>query len=153
MCSVAPAPLTESAVLTALRDCYHPQLHANLVDLGLVQSIRIALDSTAPGSGILGIPPRYELRIDLRRIPAGKAEDGLGNTLEEALDIQLTALVQNRLAGFPSISRTDVRVLHNSAWTPDLISPQIRERILRAIASKHRSHDLVQIQTAPQKRH
>jgi metal-sulfur cluster biosynthetic enzyme len=140
MRSVPLIPLTESGILAALRDCYHPELRANIVDLGLVQSIDIAPDSEAPGAGIPGVAPRCRIEIGLLRAsPEGGADD---------IAPQIAALIQNRLAAFPSISRTEVQILREPAWTSHRIAPKLRERIELAIASNHRPHDLVQIQTA-----
>lgn len=132
-------PLTESAVLAALRDCYHPELRVSLVDLGLVHSIAIQPDASAPGSGIPGVPPRYSVHIELLPTTGDPAGDDLSP--------QLFALIQNRLAAFPAVSRTHVQTALHSAWTPERIAPQLRARVMLAIASNHRPDDLVQIQT------
>jgi metal-sulfur cluster biosynthetic enzyme len=42
--------LTESDILTALRDCYDPVLPCNIVDLGLIRSIVVTPDLEAPGT-------------------------------------------------------------------------------------------------------
>ena len=49
--------LTETDILAALRDCYDPALPCNIVDLGLIRSIKITPDLEAPGTGIPGVPP------------------------------------------------------------------------------------------------
>jgi metal-sulfur cluster biosynthetic enzyme len=140
MRSVPIIPLTESGIMAALRDCYHPELRANIVDLGLVHSIDIEPDAEAPGSGIPGVAPRYRIEIGL----LCASEESGTNEVEQ----QIAALIQNRLAAFPSISRTEARTVPEPAWTSDRIVPGLRERIELAIASNHRPHDLVQIQTA-----
>jgi metal-sulfur cluster biosynthetic enzyme len=55
--------LTESDILTALRDCYDPSVPCNIVDLGLIDSITITPDFEAPGSNIPGVPPRHCIHI------------------------------------------------------------------------------------------
>ena len=140
MRSVPVIPLTESGIVAALRDCYHPEFRCNIVGLGLIHSIEIEPDVEAPGSGISGIAPRYRIEIGLLHASPEIGTDEAGP--------QIAALVQNRLAAFPSISRTEVQILREPAWTSDRIAPELRERIELAIASNHRPHDLVQIQTA-----
>ena len=132
--------LTEADVLAALRDCYDPEIRANIVELGLVQSVSIAHDPDAPGSGIPGVPPRYRVHI-------GLAPPYPGSEMEA----QIIAVIENRLAAFAAISRTRVEILPEPRWTPDRVAPELRERLSRAIASNKRPHALVQIQTASAK--
>ncbi len=73
--------LSESAILTALRDCFDPELKLNVVDLGLIYD---------PASGLI---------------------------VEQ---------VRNRLAGIPDISRIDVSLVWEPAWSADRISEEGR---------------------------
>ena len=41
---------------------------------------------------------------------------------DEGLDAQLAAVVRNRLAGLPEVSRIAVKVAEERAWTPALIT-------------------------------
>jgi metal-sulfur cluster biosynthetic enzyme len=132
--SPQPIPLTESAIRAALRDCYEPEIVLNIVDLGLIESISIAPDPNAPGSGIPGVPARYSVRIAL--ILTTPAEDS-----------PLPAQIQNRLAAFETISRTEVILLARPIWTPERISPEGRERFVAHLASRKAANDLVQIKT------
>jgi metal-sulfur cluster biosynthetic enzyme len=140
MRTTANSPLTEADILSALRDCYDPEFRANIVELGLVHSISIAQDLDAPGAGIPGVPPRYRVHISLTPPSPGSETQA-----------QIIAIVENRLAAFPSISRTRVEVLSEPRWTPDRVAPELRERLSLAIASNQRPHALVQIQTASPK--
>lgn len=132
--------LTEADVLTALRDCYHPEIRANIVELGLVHSISIAHDADAPGAGIPGVPERY--RVHIRLLSQGSRPDA---------EAQIIALTENRLAAFPTISRTEIEILPAPHWTADLVAPELRERLSLALASNQRPHALVQIQTVSAK--
>jgi metal-sulfur cluster biosynthetic enzyme len=129
--------LTEAEVLAALHDCYDPQVPLNIVDLGLVYSINLAPDSEAPGAGIPGVPQRHRVHIALTLSPIADAEtDG-------AL---LIAQIQNRLAAFPTISRTEVTLLTEPAWSPGRISPAGRARLASATLPPGKPADaLVQI--------
>jgi metal-sulfur cluster biosynthetic enzyme len=40
-------PLTETNVLTALRDCFDPEVKLNLVDLGLIYDVKLEPDTEA----------------------------------------------------------------------------------------------------------
>ena len=92
--------MTEVDLLTALRDCYHPRLHRNIVELKLIRNASLERDDTAPGANIPGVPPRYIAHVSLTATP----NDPDAETL-------LTAQIQNRLAGLPTISRTEVQFL------------------------------------------
>ncbi|HVG26519.1 MAG TPA: hypothetical protein VM865_02850 [Acidobacteriaceae bacterium] len=92
--------MTEADLIAALRDCYDPVLHRDIVTLGLVQSATLSPDPEAPGTGIPGVPPRFVARVVLR--PSSADETGI-----EAL----RAHIQNRLAGLPQLSRSQVEIL------------------------------------------
>lgn len=99
--------LTQSEIITALRDCYDPELPCNIVDLGLVRAIAIAPDSEAPGAGIPGVPQKHFVQIDL--ILTHPSED---------TEAQLRAQIANRLAGLEAVSQTTITVHTEPAWSP-----------------------------------
>ena len=110
--------LTEAQIREALRDCYDPEIPLNIVDLGLVQRIALTPDLEAPGAGIPGVPQKHLLTLDL--IPA---------TEDETARAQLTAQIQNRLAGLPELSRATIHLLDTPRWSPQLITPQGRRQL------------------------
>lgn len=115
---ITSAMLTESDILNALRDCYDPNLPCNIVDLGLVKSITVALDPDAPGAGIPGVPQKH--RIDV--------EFTLTNPTEEA-EAQLSAQIRNRLAGMEEAGETAVIFVREPAWDPQQITPRGRRTL------------------------
>ena len=92
--------MTDADLLQSLRDCYHPILKRNIVDLGLIRSATLTHDDQAPGASIPGVPRRYIAHITLTAPSA-----------DEAAIAQLQAQIENRLAGLPAISRTIVALL------------------------------------------
>jgi metal-sulfur cluster biosynthetic enzyme len=136
-----PATLAEADILAALRDCYEPEIALNIVDLGLIESISLAPDPAAPGSGIPGVPPRHRVSIALILINS--------NSSAESDGAPLIAQIQNRLAAFETISRTEVHVLSHPAWTPDRISPEGRKLFAAHLNSRKGAHDLIQIKIQP----
>jgi metal-sulfur cluster biosynthetic enzyme len=110
--------LTESEVISALRDCYDPELPCNIVDLGLVRSVTVTVDPDAPGSGIPGVPQKSRVRIDL-----------VLTHPDEATEAQLRAQISNRLAGIETVSQTTIHLQSEPAWNPGNITPAGR-RIL-----------------------
>lgn len=92
--------MTEGDLLNALRDCYDPMQRRNIVDMHLVQSVAVSVDLDAPGASVRGAAPRFIARIVLR----APGSDELRNA-------QLTAQIENRLAGIPEISRSQIDML------------------------------------------
>jgi metal-sulfur cluster biosynthetic enzyme len=92
--------MTDADLVHALRDCYDTLQQRNLVDLGLVQRASLELDRDAPGANIRGLTPRYIARITLRA-PGS----------DDTRNAQLRAQIENRLAGLPEISRTEIEML------------------------------------------
>ena len=92
--------MTDADLVQSLRDCYDPILKRNIVDLGLIRSATLTRDNEAPGAAIPGMAPRYIAHITLTA-PAA----------DEAAVAQLQAQIENRLAGLPAISRTNITLL------------------------------------------
>jgi metal-sulfur cluster biosynthetic enzyme len=110
--------LTETNILEALRDCYDPVLPCNIVDLGLIRSIKVMRDDQAPGASIPGVPPKHRIQIEI--IPTQS---------DEAATAQLHAQIANRLAGLEAVSHTTVTLLNDPAWTPLDITPAGRKTL------------------------
>ena len=111
--------LTEDHIRDALRVCYDPEIPLNIVDLGCVHSIRLAADPNAPGAGIPGVPARQSLLLNL-----------ISATADEDRQAQLLAVVENRLAGMPKLSRITVALVDDPVWNPAAITPEGR-RLLK----------------------
>jgi hypothetical protein len=98
--------MTDADLLRALRDCYDTvqrknSAHSkNIVDLGLVQSATLTRDTDAPGANVSGLPARHIAHITLRAPGA-----------DDTRNAQLCAQIENRLAGLPEISRTEIELL------------------------------------------
>ena len=94
--------LNEDQILTALRDCFDPEVKLNLVDLGLIYGIEIGPDpDSAPAW------PRQWVKVRMTLTTQYCPASGL--ILEQ---------VRNRLAGIPDISRVDVDLVWEPKWTP-----------------------------------
>ena len=110
--------LTESEIITALRDCYDPELPCNIVDLGLVRAIAITPDNDAPGAGIPGVPEKNHVHIDL-----------ILTNPSEAAEAQTRAQIANRLAGLETVSQTTTTILAAPSWTPANITAAGRKTL------------------------
>jgi metal-sulfur cluster biosynthetic enzyme len=109
-------PLTEETVREALRDCYDPEVPCNIVDLGLVYSVAVALDPDAPGAGIPGVPQRHKVQIGLTLTSKGCPAH-----------TQIIAQIEGRLSAFETVSQTSVDLVWEPAWSPARISPEGRK--------------------------
>lgn len=105
--------LAESDILAALRDCFDPEIKLNVVDLGLIYAL-----ATGPDPDSTPAWPRQWVRITMTLVAADSPASGL--ILEQ---------VRNRLAGIPDISRIDVDLVWQPAWSTDRISEEGRRQL------------------------
>jgi len=108
--------MTEDLVREALRDCYDPEVPCNIVDLGLVYRVAVEVDPDAPGAGIPGVPVRHKVGIGLTLTSKGCPAH-----------TQIIAQIEGRLSAFQEISRTDVELVWEPAWSPARISAEGRK--------------------------
>ena len=99
--------LTESDILTALRDCFDPEVKVNLVDLGLIYAVETGPDPEAAPAW-----PRQWVKVTMTLTNAESPASGL--VLEQ---------VNNRLATIPDISKIEVSLVWEPKWTQHRISP------------------------------
>lgn len=105
--------LNEDEILTALRDCFDPEVKLNLIDLGLIYGI-----ATEPDPNSTPKWPRQHVKVTMtlttRECPAS------GLIFEQ---------VHNRLLSIPDISKVDVDVVWEPKWTPHRISESGRKQL------------------------
>lgn len=105
--------LSESEILTALRDCFDPEVKVNLVDLGVIYGVE-----TGPDPHSTPAWPRQWVRVTMTLTHQESPANGL--ILEQ---------VSNRLAGVPDISKVDVDLVWEPKWTPHRISEAGRRQL------------------------
>ena len=100
--------ITQEDVLSALKQCYDPEIPVNIVDLGLI----------------------YEVRFDA--VP----EDQQDVTIEMTLTAQgcpehvnISAQVKSRLEQLPGVRNAAVNIVWNPPWTPERLSPDARKQL------------------------
>ena len=102
------ASLTQEDVLTALKDCYDPEIPVNIVDLGLIYGVRF---EPAPED-------KQDVTVDMTLTAQGcPAHVMIGE--------QVKARVQ-QLAGVRS---ANVNVVWNPPWSPERLSPAARKQL------------------------
>jgi len=110
--------LTEEVVREALRACYDPEVPCNIVDLGLVYRVEVAVDPEAPGAGIVGVPEKHRVKIALTLTSKGCPAH-----------TQIIAQIEGRLSAFETISGTTVELVWEPAWSPARISAEGRKKL------------------------
>lgn len=105
--------LSESDILTALRDCFDPEVKLNLVDLGLIYSV-----ATGPDPDSTPAWPRQWVKVTMTLTTPQCPASGL-----------IFEQVHNRLAGIPDIGKVDVDLVWEPKWTPHRISEAGRRQL------------------------
>ena len=103
-------PLSEQDVITALRDCYDPEIPVNIVDLGLIYAVNIR-----PNDGS-GSRQNVEVRMTLTA-PACPAH------------AEISQQVKDRIEQLPGVDSAQVNVVWNPPWTPERLSPAARQKL------------------------
>jgi metal-sulfur cluster biosynthetic enzyme len=90
-----------------LRTCYDPEIPVNIVDLGLVYDLRIA-------------PADDGSRVDVKMTLTAPG-CGMGTSI--AADARM------RILALSGVSDADVQIVWDPPWSPQMISPEGRERL------------------------
>lgn len=105
--------LRESDILTALRDCFDPEVKLNLVDLGLIYGIELEPDPDSTPCW-----PRQRIKVAMTL-----------TTPDSPYREQILEQVQNRLATVPELGKVAVELVWDPKWTPHRISPAGRQQL------------------------
>ncbi len=97
----------EAQVWSALRTCYDPEIPVNIVDLGLVYDMRIT-----PGDDGSAIDVKMTLTAQ---------GCGMGGAI--------AADARSKLQVLPGVDSANVEIVWDPPWTPQMISPEGRERL------------------------
>ena len=103
--------ITEEEVMTALKECYDPEIPVNIVDMGLI----------------------YEVRVKESEVPEAKGED-------VEIEMTLTApgcpssayisdQVKQRLLRMPGVNNASVEIVWYPQWTPERLSSEARKQL------------------------
>ena len=102
-------PLTEQDVISALRDCYDPEIPLNLVDLGLIYGVEIRPE---PDSTLQNV--EIEMTLTAAGCPA---------------HAQIRQQVKDRVERIPGVKSAAVNVVWTPPWTPERLSTAARLKL------------------------
>ncbi|MBZ5598187.1 MAG: metal-sulfur cluster assembly factor [Acidobacteriia bacterium] len=100
--------VTEDEVLTALKQCYDPEIPVNIVDLGLIYGVRF--ESTADD--------KQDVTIDMTLTAQGCPAH-----------VMIGEQVKSRVEQLPGVRNATVNVVWNPPWTPERLSADARKQL------------------------
>ena len=100
--------LTEEEVLSALKQCYDPEIPVNIVDLGLIYGIRF---EDAPAD-------QRDVTVDMTLTAQGCPAH-----------VEIGQQVKARVEQLPGVRNVTVNVVWNPPWTPERLSAEARKQL------------------------
>jgi metal-sulfur cluster biosynthetic enzyme len=102
------AAVTENEVLSALKQCYDPEIPVNIVDLGLIYGVRF---DGAPND-------QQDVTVDMTLTAQGCPSH-----------VEIGQQVKARVEQMPGVRNANVNVVWNPPWTPERLSPEARKQL------------------------
>jgi metal-sulfur cluster biosynthetic enzyme len=100
--------LTEEEVLSALKQCYDPEIPVNIVDLGLIYGIRF---EDAPAD-------QRDVTVDMTLTAQGCPAH-----------VEIGQQVKARVEQLPGVRNVTVNVVWNPPWTPERLSAEAKKQL------------------------
>jgi len=104
-------PVTQEEVLTALRECYDPEIPVNIVDLGLIYEVRIKPADSADASG-------DHVEVEMTLTAPGCPSSA-----------HITDQVQQRVLRIPGVGDARIELVWYPQWTPERLSADARKQL------------------------
>jgi metal-sulfur cluster biosynthetic enzyme len=102
------AALTENDVISALKQCYDPEIPVNIVDLGLIYGIRFEPAPEGKQDVIV------EMTLTAQGCPS---------------HVMIGEQVKARIEQMPGVRNATVNVVWNPPWGPERLSPDARKQL------------------------
>ena len=99
---------TQEEVLTALKDCYDPEIPVNIVDLGLIYGVKLD-----PAEN-----EKQDVTIDMTLTSPGCPAH-----------VTIGEQVKDRLRQLPGVRNANVNVVWTPPWTPERLSAEARKQL------------------------
>jgi metal-sulfur cluster biosynthetic enzyme len=100
--------VTENEVMSALKQCYDPEIPVNIVDLGLIYGVNFApADADTQDVTI-------EMTLTAQGCPA---------------HVQISEQVKARLEQLPGVRNANVNIVWSPPWTPERLSADAKKTL------------------------
>src|ERR1039458_6056380 len=103
--------LTQEDVISALKECYDPEIPVNIVDLGLIYEVRVKPTAVANTAG-------EDVEVEMTLTAQGCPSSG-----------QITDDVKRRLLSVPGVTNASVEIVWYPQWTPERLSADARKQL------------------------
>jgi len=101
-------PVTQDEVLSALKQCYDPEIPVNIVDLGLIYEVRFAP----------ALEDKQDVTVDMTLTAQGCPAH-----------VQISEQVRARLEQLPGVRSANVNIVWSPPWTPERLSADARKQL------------------------
>jgi metal-sulfur cluster biosynthetic enzyme len=108
--------VTQEEVLSALKSCYDPEIPVNIVDMGLIYTVRFEPLPQEQGQG--QGEDKQDVTVDMTLTSQGCPEH-----------VNISAQVKSRLEQLPGIRNANVNVVWTPPWTPERLSPDAKKQL------------------------
>ena len=103
--------VSQEEVITALKECYDPEIPVNIVDLGLIYEVRVKPAEVANLEG-------EEVEVEMTLTAPGCPSSGY-----------ITDQVKQRLLRLPGVANANVNLVWYPQWTPERLSAEARKEL------------------------
>ena len=100
--------VTEQEVMSALKQCYDPEIPVNIVDLGLIYGV-----SLQPGAD-----DKQDVTVEMTLTARGCP-----------MHVMISDQVKARLEQLPGVRNAKVNIVWNPPWTPERLSAEARRQL------------------------
>lgn len=103
--------VTQEEVISALKECYDPEIPVNIVDLGLIYEVRVK--------------PTEVANLEVEDIEVEMTLTAQGCPSQGSISDQ----VKQRLLRMPGVGNATVNIVWYPQWTPERLSPDARKQL------------------------
>lgn len=103
--------ITQEEILTALKECYDPEIPVNIVDMGLIYEIRIKASETSDTKG-------EDVEVEMTLTAPGCPSSGY-----------ISDQVKQRLLRMPGVNNATVEIVWYPQWTPERLTAEARKQL------------------------
>ena len=106
------APVTQDEVISALKQCYDPEIPVNIVDLGLIYNVKFDPVPEVPEEG------KQDVTVDMTLTSQGCPAH-----------VMIGDQVKARVEQLPGVRNVKVNVVWTPPWGPERLSPEARKQL------------------------